>query len=249
MQSASFTISNVSDIHELPALQVRYASIDALQRDYEENLIKGRVFVEGYLAAEERSQVLLVFVRPGGDETFQCWGEVIGINREGAVPGTGVKLAQLTHAERRALHRFVSSVPRLSQQPAAMQPDVAPEFGAVERETVARSGSLTERLALERRFGSIVWAGLLENPGLTAPEVARIAQNTTLPKPLLDAIVSNSLWLAKPEVRHALLANPAVDDPVLDRVVQALPLGECEQVARSRAFRQKVRLAAKRRLK
>jgi hypothetical protein len=249
LQSASFTISNVSDIHEPPAVQVRYASIDALQRDYEENLIKGRVFVEGYLAADERSQVRLVFVRPGEDETFECWGEVIGINRDGAVRGTGVKLAQLTHAERRALHRFASAAPRLSQQPAAAHSDVAPGLGVFEPDKVARSGSLSERVALERRFGSSVWQGLLQNPELTAPEVARIAQNTTLSKPLLDAIVSNTAWLAKPEVRHALLANSAVDGPLLERVVQALPLGECEQVARSRAFRQKVRLAAKRRLK
>ena len=220
-----------------------------MQRDYEENLIKGRVFVEGYLAAEERSQVRLVFVRPGGEETFQCWGEVIGVNREGAVHGTGVKLAQLTHAERRELHRFASSAPRLSEHPASMNSDVAPGLLAIERETVARSGSLSARVALERRFGGLVWEGLLQNPEITAPEVARIAQNTTLPKPLLDAIVSNRAWLAKPEVRHALLANSAVDGPVLERVVQALPLGECEQVARSRAFRQKVRLAAKRRLK
>ena len=172
MQSASFTISNVSDIHELPALQVRYASIDALQRDYEENLIKGRVFVEGYLAAEERSQVRLVFVRPGGDESFECWGEVISINRDGAVRGTGVKLAQLTHAERRALHRFASSAPRLSEHPAAMRSDGALGLWTIDHETVARSGALSERVALDRRFGSIVWEGLLQNPELTAPEVA-----------------------------------------------------------------------------
>ena len=220
-----------------------------MQRDYEENLIKGRAFVEGQLLAEERRRVRLVFVRPGGDSSFECWGEVMWINRDGAVPGTGVKLAELTQAERRALHRFASSERRVSEFPVPLQTRVVPELGVEEREVVARTGSLSERVALERHFGSLVWEGLLQNPDLTAPEVARIAQHATLPRPLLEAIVRNDTWLAKPEVRHALLANQAVDAEVLERVVQALPAGECAQVAQSRAFRQKVRLAAKRRLK
>lgn len=249
MQSAISTISNVSDIHDPPVLQVRYRSVEALQRDYEENLIKGRAFVEGHLSAEEQSRVRLVFVRPAGDSSFECWGEVMWINRDGAFPGTGVKLAELTQAERRALHQFASSVPRPSELPIPLQSRVVPELGAADREVVARSGSLGERVALERHFGSAVWEGLLQNPDLTAPEVARIAQHATLAKPLLEAIVGNEAWLAKPEVRHALLANPAVDGGALDRVVCALPLGECSQVARSRAFRQKVRQAAKQRLK
>ena len=249
MQSAISTISNVSNSHDPPALQVRYRSIEALQRDYEENLIKGRAFVEGHLSAEERSRVRLVFVRPAGDETFECWGEVIWINRDGAMPGTGVKLATLTQAERRALHRFANSAPRLSELPLPLQSRVVPELSLAEREVVARTGSLSERVALERHFGSAVWEGLLENPALSAPEVARIAQHATLAKPLLETILSNDAWLAKPEVRHALLANAAVDGAALERVVQALPPGECAQVAQSRAFRQKVRAAAKQRMK
>lgn len=230
-------------------LQVRYRSVEDLQRDYEENLIKGRAFVEGHLSAEEGSRVRLILLRPGADSTFECWGEVMWINREGAVPGTGVKLAVLTQAERRALHRFASSVPRPSEVPIPRTSRQAPDLSAAERERVARSGSLSERVALERHFGSSVWEWLLSNPDLTAPEVARIAQHGTLARPLLEVIVTNDAWLGRPEVRHALLANPAVDGTVLDRVVHALPLGECAQVARSRAFRQKVRQAAKQRLK
>lgn len=220
-----------------------------MQRDYEENLIKGRAFVEGNLSAEERSRVRLVFVRPGADSSFECWGEVMWINRDGAVPGTGVKLAELTQAERRALHRFASSVPRPSELPVPLQSRVVPELRPADREVVARTGSLGERVALERHFGNAVWDGLLQNPDLTAPEVARIAQHATLPRPLLETIVANTAWLGRPEVRHALLANPAVDSALLERVVRALPLGECSQVAQSRAFRQKVRQAAKERLK
>ncbi len=160
-----------------------------------------------------------------------------------------MKLAELTQAERRALHRFASSVPRPSELPIPLQSRVVSELGAADREVVARTGSLRERVALEQHFGSSVWGELLQNPDLTAPEVARIAQHATLPKPLLEAIVANDTWLGRPEVRHALLANPAVDGATLDRVVHALPLGECLQVAQSRAFRQKVRQAAKQRLK
>ncbi|HEU5075792.1 MAG TPA: hypothetical protein VFU02_16480 [Polyangiaceae bacterium] len=249
MQSAISTISNVSDIDDPPVLQVRYRSLEALQRDYEENLIKGRAFVEGHFSAEERSRVRLMFVRPECDSSFECWGEVMWINRDGAAPGTGVKLARLTQAERRALHRFASSTPRPSERPIPLQSRALPEVDTAAREVVARSGKLSERVALERHFGSAVWAELLQNPELTAAEVARIAQHATLPRPLLEVVVSNDVWLTRPEVRHALLANPAVDGAALERVMQALPVAECARVARSRAFRQKVRLAAKERLK
>lgn len=53
-----------------------------------------------------------------------------------------------------------------------------------------------ERVALERAFGGAVWEALLQNPQLTATEVAHIAKNGTLPKPLVGAIVANAGWPA-----------------------------------------------------
>ena len=113
-----------------------------------------------------------------------------------------------------------------------------------EREAVGRSGMLAERVALERAFGGSVWEALLQNPQLTAPEVARMAKNGSLPIPLVGVIVGNGGWLGSGEVRRALLSNPRVSGLNLDRVLRATPKAELKQVAQMTAYRSEVRAAA-----
>jgi hypothetical protein len=113
-----------------------------------------------------------------------------------------------------------------------------------ERDITGRSGTLAERVALERAFGGSVWEALLQNPQLTAPEVARMAKNGSLPIPLVGVIVSNGGWLASGEVRRALLSNPRVSGLNLDRVLRATPRVELKQVAQMTAYRSEVRAAA-----
>lgn len=114
-----------------------------------------------------------------------------------------------------------------------------------EREALCRSGTLVERVALERAFGGSVWEALLQNPQLTAPEVARMAKNGTVPVPLITIIVANASWLASGEVRRALLGNTRVAGQNLDRVMRAFPRNELRQVAQT-AYRREVREAAQR---
>ena len=113
-----------------------------------------------------------------------------------------------------------------------------------EREAMGRSGTLAERVALERAFGGSVWEALLQNPQLTAPEVARMAKNGSLPIPLVGVIVSNGGGLGSGEVRRALLSNPRVSGLNLDRVLRATPRVELKQVAQLTAYRSEVRAAA-----
>lgn len=113
-----------------------------------------------------------------------------------------------------------------------------------EREAIGRSGMLAERVALERAFGGSVWEALLQNPQLTAPEVARMAKNGSLPIPLVSVIVGNGGWLGSGEVRRALLSNPRVSGLNLDRVLRATPKVELKQVAQMTAYRSEVRAAA-----
>jgi len=113
-----------------------------------------------------------------------------------------------------------------------------------ERDVIGRSGTLAERVALERAFGGSVWEALLQNPQLTAPEVARMAKNGSLPIPLVGVIVSNGGWLGSGEVRRALLSNPRVSGLNLDRVLRATPRVELKQVAQMTAYRSEVRAAA-----
>lgn len=115
-----------------------------------------------------------------------------------------------------------------------------------EREAMGRSGTLAERVALERAFGGSVWEALLQNPQLTAPEVARIAKNGSLPVPLVTVIVNNASWLVSGEVRRALISNPRVSGQNLDRVLRAFPKNELKQVTQMSAYRSEVRSIAQR---
>jgi hypothetical protein len=138
-----------------------------------------------------------------------------------------------------------SNAPDASRAPRNVHERVR-QLSLREREAVGRSGTLAERVALERAFGGSVWEALLQNPQLTAPEVARIAKNGALPVPLVNVIVNNAAWLVSGEVRRALLGNPRVSGQHLDRVLRALPKSELKQVTQMSAYRSEVRAAAQR---
>ncbi len=114
---------------------------------------------------------------------------------------------------------------------------------ARERDDVARRGTMPERVALERAYGGAVWEGLLQNPGLTVVEVAKIARNGTLPRPLVNTIVSNAGWLASTEVQRALLSNPRCGGSHLDRVLGAMKPADLARLAHQCPYRQEVRAA------
>jgi len=115
-----------------------------------------------------------------------------------------------------------------------------------ERDVMARQGSLPERVALERRYGSSVWEGLLHNPQITTREVLRMAKSTSLPTGLVNVIVANRAWLSDGAINQALLTNPRVSGVHLERVLRALPQAEIQRVAELSSLRMQVRQAAKR---
>ncbi|HXS15559.1 MAG TPA: hypothetical protein VN764_00135 [Polyangiaceae bacterium] len=119
-------------------------------------------------------------------------------------------------------------------------------LNAAGRERMARHGTLSERVALERAFGPAVWEALLNNPLLSTAEVARIAKNHTASQPILNTIVSNPGWLTKPEVRRALLSNPRLLESQVERTLRALPQSELRLVLRQTAYPLRVRNVAKR---
>lgn len=133
---------------------------------------------------------------------------------------------------------------RLSQPPPKNVQERVRKLNMREREAMARGGTLTERVALERAYGAVVWDGLLANAALTGPEVARIAKNGNATVPHLTLIVSNPTWLAKSEVRRALLTNPRLTPPQIERVLRALPPAELKQLPKQTAYAPKVRAVA-----
>lgn len=114
---------------------------------------------------------------------------------------------------------------------------------------VARDGSITERIVLERLYGKVVWETLLRNTRVSIPEVARLARMGTMPRPLLELIVGNPAWLKVPQVRRALLANPRLSQDMVNRVLQLLPRDELALVPQITAYPAGVRMTAKAMLK
>jgi hypothetical protein len=114
---------------------------------------------------------------------------------------------------------------------------------------MAHTGEASERIVLERLYGKNVWEGLLRNPRLTGPEVARIARMGSLPRPLMEIIVGNGGWLQIPEVRRALLSNPRLATDHIMRILRMLPKHELKLAAQQTAYPLAVRDVAKKLLK
>jgi hypothetical protein len=113
----------------------------------------------------------------------------------------------------------------------------------------AHTGEASERIVLERLYGKNVWEGLLRNPRLTGPEVARIARMGSLPRPLMEIIVGNGGWLQIPEVRRALLSNPRLAPDHINKILRMLPKHELKLAAAQTAYPMAVRDVAKRMIK
>lgn len=228
-------------------LALSYPSREALRSDHAEGLSKGRAFIAGPSDVGERETCEIAIQVEGGEEAFVVSAEVVWLGP------SGVGFAVALDPERKAaLAAFVERAGIEVEAPPADEPaergarnihERVRALGLREREEVARRGALSERVALERAFGASVWEGLLQNPQLTVSEVARIAKNGTLPKPLVSVIVGNGAWLASSEVQRALLTNPRCSGPHLDRVLHAMSRSDLSRLAQSCPYRAEVRAA------
>jgi hypothetical protein len=110
----------------------------------------------------------------------------------------------------------------------------------------AASPDPQERIMLERYYGKNVWEALLRNPRLTPPEVSRMARMGTLPRTMVEIIVSNGAWLQMPEVRRSLLNNPRLSTDQILRVLRMLPKPELKLCSTMTVYPYAVRDAATR---
>lgn len=214
---------------------------------FDSQLRHRRAFVQGDYDFLDREACLFVVVHPNG-RRFAVPAEAVYVRREEPGAGVGLDLTGLDPGRLAELEQWVRA-------PASKPPSAAPvaknamerirHLSLRERDGVARQGSLSDRVALERIFGSSVWEALLQNPQLTVPEVAHVARNGTLPVPLISLIVANQAWLSSGEVRRALLSNPRVTGSHLDRVLCSMPKVELKQIVRASPYRAQVKTAAK----
>jgi len=118
------------------------------------------------------------------------------------------------------------------------------KLSVTQQQKIARSGELNDRVMLERLYSKGVWDGLLHNPKITLPEVARIARKGTIPRPLLDVIVDNNAWIQAPIVRRALLGNPRVSSEAIMKLLRITPKHELKIIYKTTTYSTQVREAA-----
>lgn len=252
-------------------LDLAYPTAAAFVADHGAVLAKGRAFIAGASAIPDREECELALVVPGVTTPFVVRGEAVWSGPNGV--GFALQLDATTKRDLAAFAASMAEIVVTDATDAAsveVPPDVE-SSSAVEssddepasdspraknlheriralnnqqREDVARRGSLPERIALERAFGASVWEGLLQNPQLSVAEVARIAKNGTIPKPLVSFIVGNSAWLASAEVQRALLSNPRCSGGQLDRVLMSMRRIDLQRLTQACPYRSEVRAAA-----
>jgi hypothetical protein len=222
-------------------LELRYPSPEAFTEDLEKNLRKGRAFVAGPSDVATREVCELCVVHPASGEEFRVRAEAVWVD----VNGVGLELLGLDDAKKEELSGFEANDVG-PDKPVRNIHDRIRQLNLQERDQVARHGPITERVALERAFGSSVWEGLLQNPTITPPEIARIAKMGTLPKPLVNIIVNHAAWIVIPEVQRALLSNPRCGGQDLERVLRTMKPSDLARVAQQTSYRGEVRSAAAR---
>ena len=114
-----------------------------------------------------------------------------------------------------------------------------------ERMKLARDGQLEDRVMLERVYSKLVWEELLRNPGVSVPEVARIAAKGTAPRHLLEMIVDNQAWSRQSIVRRALLANPRIGNDSVTKLLRLTPKPELKMMTQGTSYPLSVRGLAK----
>jgi hypothetical protein len=253
-----------------PELVLRYTEASELERDFQANLRKGRAFVPGPSGLQERSACTLRIEHPNGGAALELPAEAVWISDQPGNLGTGLQLSNFDAGARDSLRAFVgmdleaANVDAMSPDPPLSAPlssgapssastssmrnvhDRVRDMPPTERDALARRGNMPERVALERRFGSAVWEGLLQNPQLTTREVAQLAKSTSLAASLVNLIVSNAGWVADSSVRNALLQNPRLAAPQLEKILRTVSQAELHKLAEQTNVRLQVRIAAKR---
>lgn len=220
-----------------------FDTVEALVREVETNITAGRIYIPGGVGGVERQPCVVVLQHPGSGAEFEFSGECVWARED----GIGVQFAPPDAKLLADLKTFVES--EGDEAEAAGIPKNVFErvrnLSTTEQQQMAREGTQPERVALERRYGKLVWEALLRNSRITPPEVAKIARNGAIPKPYVEIIVNNATWLKIPEIRRALLSNPRCGGEFVQRILRLLPKNELKMVPGQTIYTMEVRNAAR----
>jgi len=226
---------------------IQFASVEALEREFENNLRHGGTFASGVSGFVQTDDCTVAIVHPTSKARLTLPAQIALV-----VPdqGVGIALAEFNPTVRETLADFVKNgnAPGDEKQSPSMTENVYARLrglSPVEARKVAAGHKMDERVVAERIYGKAVWDTLLKNSRITIPEVSRIARMGAIPRPLLEQIVSNNTWLNAPHIRRALLSNPRLSGEMIMKVLRITPRNELRMVAKQTTYSSQIRSAAR----
>jgi hypothetical protein len=218
--------------------ELAFASEEELAVAFERDLKRGRTMVTTAKPSELQAQGVLAIQRQGG--RYELKATVVWRSPDAVTLGLQFDAWDETRVAE--LQAFVEAATRKRSNNLY---DRVRGLTQPEQQALARTGGQAERVALERCFGGSVWESLLQNPHVTAPEIASLAKKGSLSRPLVAQIANNAAWLAIPEVQRALLTNPRLDSALVPRVLKAMPRAEVQLgLMRATSLRQSRRVTS-----
>lgn len=220
-----------------------FDTVEALKAEVDGNIKAGRIYIPGATGGVERKACVVVLQHPGSGAEFEFTGECVWARDD----GIGVQFTPPDAKLLADLHAFVASEGD-EEKATGVAKNVferVRNLNTTEQQRYAREGTQPERVALERRYGKLVWETLLRNTRITPPEVAKIARNGTIPKPFVEIIVNNAAWLKIPEIRRALFSNPRCTGEYVHRVLRHVPKPELKNIPATTMYTMEVRNAAR----
>ncbi len=229
-------------------IEINFDDANALKTEFGDNLVYGGAFSANTTDMEPGDICKIVLNHPETGDSYAINARVVSVVSVGPQIGSAFAFLDFGPTEKSDIETFINS--EKSSDPAEKTGaqhvfERIKNLPMAQLQKMAREGSTSERVALERKFGNVVWADLLKHPRITLPEIARIARKGALPLPLLDKIVSNAAWLQSPLVKRALLANRRLSKEQARRILQTLPKSELLLVPRQVSYPSSVREAAK----
>jgi hypothetical protein len=252
-------------------LELRFEDEKSLDEALRQDLLHGRAFVPGATGLEVFMPCELALHRPEGGEPLVVGATVVA-PLEAQAEERGVRLmldegasalleawgaGSVTDADADSGSDSGSDAGADTEADSGAdpaRPSLSPaarlkELTMTEQIKLARtSQSLTERTVLERMLDRTAWPELLRNPHVTVPEIARIARKGTVPRPLIELIVSNAQWTRDAIIRRALLSNPKLTSELVHKVLRMTPFHELKLVPKQTAYPQLVRTVAEKML-
>lgn len=107
--------------------------------------------------------------------------------------------------------------------------------------TAAKRGNRSVRNILIQEGNKKIINFMLQNPGMSTPEVIQMLKMTNLSQEIIQAIAKNSSWSQSEEVRYHIVINPKTPLPMALNTLIALNQNSLAKIAKSGAVKAQIK--------